>query len=78
MTVQRFEACSAAHFPYTHRSVMPTTGKRGSIRAEGDRLYPTRVPLQYLEALPRAHLPQPHRPIITATGKHGTIGAESH
>src|SRR5260221_5575362 len=76
MTVQRVEARSAAHFPHPHRSVMPTTGKRGAIRAEGDRLYPTRVPLQYLEALARAHLPHPHRPIITAAGKHGPIGAE--
>src|SRR5258707_7804688 len=75
MTVQRVEARSAAHFPHPHCSVMPPTGKRGAIRAEGDRLYP-RVPLQYLEALARAHFPHPHRPIITAAGKHGTIRAE--
>src|SRR5258708_32744005 len=77
MTVQRFEACSAAHFPPPHCSVMPPTGRRGAIRAEGDRLYP-RAPWQDLEALARAHLPHPHRPIITAAGKHGTTGAESH
>src|SRR5438445_10512610 len=75
MTVQRFEARSAAHFPHPHRSVMPTTGKRGAIRAEGDRLYPTRVPLQYLEALARAHLPHPHRPIITPACKTSPVGA---
>jgi hypothetical protein len=34
MTVQRFEARSAAHFPHPHRSFMPTTGKRGAIGAE--------------------------------------------
>src|SRR5260221_11068751 len=31
MTVQRFEARSAAHFPHPHRFVMPTTVKHGAI-----------------------------------------------
>jgi hypothetical protein len=77
MTMQCCKATTGADVPEVYHLIVTPTGKRPSIRTEGDGPYSIGVVVQNPEAMTGMTIPQANSVIVTATCKQTSIRAES-